>query len=548
MRTTDYTTWRQTVALALSSNPENKFSRKRPALANKILHSSFPDQKILRYYTHPVISPEQEIRDFKPEWTPPDIKLLAELCKELFNWDSKWGMCKFMRCITPGLVIWNLVNDTTIPIPHPPPSQTPPTPSDPTTKSPIERGKNVTQSKTINDFFKSTKTQAPQPRPIVQHPSHHNSQILGIHAYRTHPSTDFTPELRISYLPSQIYPYQPLTFNLTSTVPPTSHLAPPSPTKHSSSSSASTTDTDDDLDDETGPKEMKWSPDEVQRMWIPKPYLLKKFAGMVDNFDRAKEEKKRSPRKKANKGGMNPGAMDLFVRPTSPHHINTVTVDSTIRLENVESSRKTDVKVTGESSSRPAGSKKSPSTKRTSSPIQKRTPGRKTNSEKYTSPSKLPDLPPFTIGRTPQRRHTDDDVIAIPSPTPTPQKPPRGHASPSPLSTYTPHRISPVMVGKPFPSPMATPMVSRNVKGSTRKEVISILSSSPESPESVGRRRGGEEGSGEESDELPSPRRLLQFLKTPRKENEKPSAKEDRKKGGGGFRESFGGTLHEVDE
>jgi len=47
-RTADYTTWRQTFALAISSNPENKFSRKWPALANKILHSAFPDQKVLQ--------------------------------------------------------------------------------------------------------------------------------------------------------------------------------------------------------------------------------------------------------------------------------------------------------------------------------------------------------------------------------------------------------------------------------------------------------------------------------------------------------------------
>jgi hypothetical protein len=65
---------------------------------------------------------------------------------------------------------------------------------------------------------------------------------------------------------------------------------------------------------------------------------------------------------------------------------------------------------------------------------------------------------------------------------------------------------------------------------------------------SPGRRReeeGGKEwSSGEESDELPSPRRMLEFLKM-RGGKKKGEGRGEKR---GGFRESLGGTLYEVDE
>src|SRR5271154_2731997 len=183
MTTKDYTSWRQTLALDMSSNSENRFSQKRRVLANKLLQSSFPDPTILKYYTHPVVSPETTIRQLQFEWKKPDIETLAQLCKELFEWDSKWGMCKFMRCITPGLLVWNLVNGTTI-------TTSTPTPPPHVSKPPL-KGKTA-QTKPLTDFFKPTKA-PPAVKPTVQEPPKQAPQILGIHAYRTHPSTDLPP-------------------------------------------------------------------------------------------------------------------------------------------------------------------------------------------------------------------------------------------------------------------------------------------------------------------------------------------------------------------
>jgi len=172
------------------------------------------------------------------------------------------------------------------------------------------------------------------------------------------------------------------------------------------------------------------------------------------------------------------------------------------------------------------------------SPIRKRTTTTTTTPKKANnpsiSPSKLPDLAPFTIGRTPHRQ-----TYTISSPTPTPTKlilPTTTHAA-------TGARGGSGGSGRgreifPLPSPSATPARNVYTSPSPRKEVIEILSSSPElSPGKVG--EWGDEDS--DSDELISPRRMLEFLRAERTGGRKGE-------GRGGFRESLGGTVHEVDE
>ena len=51
---------------------------------------------------------EENVRGFEPQWGKPDIVGLAELCKELFAWDSKYGMCRFMRSFT---LIWPMIHE-----------------------------------------------------------------------------------------------------------------------------------------------------------------------------------------------------------------------------------------------------------------------------------------------------------------------------------------------------------------------------------------------------------------------------------------------------
>jgi hypothetical protein len=77
IRTKDYKSWREELAGSLSLNISKQFSRKQPALAQRILDSSFPDITILKYYS------AQKVQGFIPGWRKRDIVTVAELCKPL---------------------------------------------------------------------------------------------------------------------------------------------------------------------------------------------------------------------------------------------------------------------------------------------------------------------------------------------------------------------------------------------------------------------------------------------------------------------------------
>ena len=196
--------WREELATSLSMNSEKKFTRRQPALAKRILESTFPDPTILSYYCHPVISSEERVSAFVPEWRKPDIPFLAELCRRLFEWDSRWGMVRFMRSITPGLLLNTIVHRNT---------------SSPTTDKSPPKSKSTGK---LTDYFKSTKVST-----SINPPVQKNSDFIAIHGTRKHASTDTLEELRLSYIPSNLQSYLALNFDLTQYT----YQAPPSPGK-----------------------------------------------------------------------------------------------------------------------------------------------------------------------------------------------------------------------------------------------------------------------------------------------------------------------------
>ena len=281
MRTRDFQSWREELTAELSTNSEKKFTRRQPALAKRILESTFPDPTILSYYCHPVVSTEERVSAFVPQWRKPDIPVLAELCRRLFQWDSRWGMVRLMRSITPGLFVHSIVHRNTI--------------ASAAEKS-LPRAKSTGK---LTDYFKSTKSSAPT---TVKK----NSDFIAIHGTRKHVSTNTLEELRLSYVPSNVQPYLTLNFDLTQYARPT----PPSPVNRSKESSDSKDTSDEELE-EFSRREAKWSPDEVQRIWIPKVYVERGYPKEFSDWERS-EAVKKSPKK--GKQVMQVGAMDQFVR------------------------------------------------------------------------------------------------------------------------------------------------------------------------------------------------------------------------------------------
>jgi hypothetical protein len=281
MTTSDYQSWREELATELSRNSERKFNRRQPALAKRILESTFPDPTILSYYSRPVVSSEERVSAFVPQWRRPDIPVLAELCKKLFEWDSRWGMVRFMRSITPGLLFYTVIHRNTN--------------TSTTDKSP-SRPKSTGK---LTDYFKSTKSSA---LTTVRN----NSDFIAIHGTRKHASTDTLEELRLSYIPSSLQPYLTLNFDLTQYTYPT----PPSPEKQRKESSDSKDSSDEEIE-VFGRREAKWSPDEVQRTWIPKVYVERGYPKEFAEWER-NEMLRKSPKK--GKKVTQVGAMDQFVR------------------------------------------------------------------------------------------------------------------------------------------------------------------------------------------------------------------------------------------
>ena len=285
MRTNDYQSWKEELATSLSMNSEKYFSKRQPALAKRILESTFPDPTILSYYSHPVVSSEELISAIVPQWRKPDIPVLAELCKRLFEWNSRWGMVRFMRSITPGLLLYTIIhrNETTT-------RENRHSKSKPTGK--------------LTDYFKSTKPSSSKKSPTLN-----ESIFLAIHGTRKHKSTDSLEELRLSYIPSKLQPYLPLNFAL-------SQYTPVSPVQRPKESSELKDSSDEEFET-FSPKEAKWSPDDVERIWIPKVYVEKGYPREFADWERS-EIIRKTPKK--GKNVIQVGAMDQFVRRESEIH------------------------------------------------------------------------------------------------------------------------------------------------------------------------------------------------------------------------------------
>jgi Holliday junction resolvase Gen1 C-terminal domain len=313
MNTTDYASWRQELATALTINPNQTFSRRHPALAKQLLlNTSFPDTTILQYYTHPVVSSSEKLATFKPEWKKPDIPVLAKLCRNLFDWEFQRGMVRLMRSITPGLVLWDIVHQTN----KDDMTQTQDKSSSSVVPSKTKKSSTrLSEGKAITDYFKPTKSISlppTKPTPLTSK----DSWILGFHGTRKHFSTDNTEELRLSYIPSAIQPYTHLNFNLTAPSIP-SQFAPKTPSKRANTSDTSKSESfGESEDDIPGPWAPRWSPDEVARIWIPKVYVQKAVPARLEEWERS-EIVRKTPRKKRvgkENGGGQLGAMDQFVR------------------------------------------------------------------------------------------------------------------------------------------------------------------------------------------------------------------------------------------
>lgn len=103
--------WRDSLVHELKTN-ESKFFRKRPGTLE--IPDDFPNVEVLRYYTHPVVSPISSLDAVRRKLDQPgkfDLEALREFTRETFDWDFLGGAHKYIRVLGEALLVHKLRNE-----------------------------------------------------------------------------------------------------------------------------------------------------------------------------------------------------------------------------------------------------------------------------------------------------------------------------------------------------------------------------------------------------------------------------------------------------
>ncbi|KAJ1338269.1 holliday junction resolvase YEN1 [Microdochium nivale] len=151
--------WKEWMVYELRTNESGFFRTKHKALS---IPEDFPSFDILRYYTHPVVSPQSVLDTIQGrKWqSPVNIPGLREFARETFDWDYRAGAIKFIRVLAPVLLVQKLMERNS------------------------KQGERSTDVDTLEVEEKEL--------------------VKAISSRRSHFSTDATPELRVSYIPTDL--------------------------------------------------------------------------------------------------------------------------------------------------------------------------------------------------------------------------------------------------------------------------------------------------------------------------------------------------------
>lgn len=152
--------WREKLRHEIRTNESKHFRQKRPGLN---IPDTFPDKQVLGYYVNPCISGPDKIQKLRDtlKWDMPlDYPSLRDFTGDAFDWRCIGGAKKFIRNLAPAVLVREL-------------------------RMRGEAADEHNHDLNIQEMNES-------------------SLINGIHGKRMHPTTDNTPELRISFTPIQL--------------------------------------------------------------------------------------------------------------------------------------------------------------------------------------------------------------------------------------------------------------------------------------------------------------------------------------------------------
>ncbi|CAJ2511048.1 Uu.00g066730.m01.CDS01 [Anthostomella pinea] len=268
--TSEMASWREWLTYELRHNESGFFRTRHKALS---VPEDFPNMDILRYYTHPVVSPAATLDRLKTQsWDRPiDILGLRDFTRETFDWNYRIGAIKFIRVLAPCLLVRKLMQ----------------------------------RSSERNHRSENLEVIAKEESELVK----------SITTTRAHFSTDATPELRISFIPTNIVGYD-------------FQEEPDEVIEFGRDGLALNSDDEVEvLAEEDGAKagsKKPFSPTEPDLFWIPETVAKLGIPLMVENWEEAKRSKAvarpkakaKTSKQKSKTGGMATGALDKFVKVT----------------------------------------------------------------------------------------------------------------------------------------------------------------------------------------------------------------------------------------
>ncbi|RYP67923.1 hypothetical protein DL771_006956 [Monosporascus sp. 5C6A] len=265
--TSGLNSWRERLVYELRTN-ESGFFRTR----HKALHvpDTFPNLDVLRYYTHPVVSPTSTLDRLRNQtWgRPVDVQGLREFVSETFDWTYRIGAIKFIRVLAPSLLVRKLMDRSA-------------------------------QHEAASEDTASIEREE-------------SELVTSITTRRAHSSTDATSELRVSFIPTNIVGYD-------------FQEEPDEVISYGRDGLALNSDDEFEAlaeDEAKATSRKPFCPTEPDLFWIPETVAKLGIPLMVEDWEagqRAKANKRtkaKAPRQKTKLGGTSAGAMDKFVKVT----------------------------------------------------------------------------------------------------------------------------------------------------------------------------------------------------------------------------------------
>ncbi|POR32924.1 Flap endonuclease, partial [Tolypocladium paradoxum] len=103
--------WRESLIHELRTNEKGYFRTKHKALT---IPDDFPNLAVLRYYTHPVVSPQanlEAVQQNLDQKRDMHLDALREFTRETFDWDFRIGAIKFIRVLGQALLVHNICQE-----------------------------------------------------------------------------------------------------------------------------------------------------------------------------------------------------------------------------------------------------------------------------------------------------------------------------------------------------------------------------------------------------------------------------------------------------